>query len=281
MNSFSTRLLTAIIFVTVMLLGIFYSMGSFYILFLVIAGACSYEFLSLYINREKPSRYVYALKKLIGILMALFPFLFAYTRMRIPQVFTDENVSFFLLLPLGMLFLAFFIEVLETQPGGMKNVAFMALGSFYIGIPFSLVFPLSNLGEGFSPFIVFGIIALTWANDTGAYLAGSRWGKRLLLEKISPKKTWEGFGGGLFSSLLISLALSSVFQELPPGTWLGLAIIVSFFGPAGDLTESYMKRQCDVKDAGSLLPGHGGFLDRFDSLIFILPAASAYLWWSS
>ena len=120
---------------------------------------------------------------------------------------------------------------------------------------------------------------MTWANDVGAYFVGSKFGKTKLFPRISPKKTWEGSFGGVMMTFLTGWLLSLYIIELNLKDWLILALIVSIFGSIGDLVESMLKRSVGVKDSGTILPGHGGFLDRFDAFIFLLPFAACYLLW--
>jgi len=124
-----------------------------------------------------------------------------------------------------------------------------------------------------------GILFLIWSSDSGAYVVGSLIGRTRLFERISPKKSWEGtIGGGLFS-LLVAYILSRYFLEIRTDQWLTLAVIVIVAGILGDLIESMLKRSLQIKDSGSILPGHGGILDRFDALIFAVPFAWVYLQW--
>ena len=119
---------------------------------------------------------------------------------------------------------------------------------------------------------------MLWANDTGAYLFGVRYGKRKLFERHSPKKSWEGFFGGMFTSAIVAYGLSFLFKETTPTVWVGMAILIASFGTLGDLVESMLKRSLDTKDSGGLLPGHGGLLDRFDGLLLAAPVVYAYLY---
>ena len=133
----------------------------------------------------------------------------------------------------------------------------------------------------FHPNIIFGLLLLTWANDTGAYLIGSQIGRTKLFPRISPKKTWEGSLGGVLVAFMTAYLLSLFFKDLVLKDWLILAFLVSIFGSIGDLVESMLKRSLKIKDSGNLLPGHGGMLDRFDAFLFLLPFAAAYLLWIS
>lgn len=119
---------------------------------------------------------------------------------------------------------------------------------------------------------------MLWASDTGAYLFGRKLGSHKLFERHSPKKTWEGFFGGVLTSVLVSFIISLFFKEIPFLVWGGMAVLIVSFGTLGDLVESMLKRSLDAKDSGSLLPGHGGLLDRFDGLLIAAPIVYAYLY---
>ena len=119
---------------------------------------------------------------------------------------------------------------------------------------------------------------MLWANDTGAYLVGMKLGRTKLFERHSPKKTWEGFIGGIAISAGAALLIGHYFTELPWNQWVSVAILISCFGTLGDLVESMFKRSINVKDSGGILPGHGGLLDRFDGLFMAAPIVYAYLY---
>jgi phosphatidate cytidylyltransferase len=129
----------------------------------------------------------------------------------------------------------------------------------------------------FSPGIVIGFFFLIWANDSGAYLAGVSFGRHKLFERISPKKTWEGFIGGFVLALFVSWFLSGWLGVIGKYEWAIVSVIISIAGTFGDLLESMLKRSLDVKDSGSFLPGHGGFLDRFDSTIISFPLVYLFI----
>jgi phosphatidate cytidylyltransferase len=126
------------------------------------------------------------------------------------------------------------------------------------------------------PVILVGYFGFTWIYDTGAYLYGKQFGKHKFFERISPKKTWEGTMAGTLIALTVAFGLSFLSTGLPWYDWLALAVIVIFFGTFGDLVESMFKRSLNIKDSGTILPGHGGILDRFDTMLISAPFVFLY-----
>lgn len=141
----------------------------------------------------------------------------------------------------------------------------------YIVIPFLLLQKIPIIDGKFVPMVIIGIFILTWTNDTFAYIIGKSIGKTKLFERISPNKTVEGFIGGLIFTMLAATLLTEIYFAEERTTWLITAIIISIFGTLGDLIESKFKRMAGVKDSGTIMPGHGGILDRLDSIIFAAP----------
>ena len=149
--------------------------------------------------------------------------------------------------------------------------------TFYLSSAFVFLILIANYNNEYKPLILLGSFILIWTNDTFAFLVGKNFGKQKLFEKISPKKTVEGFLGGLFFACIASYFIARFTETLTFNQWLILAIIISVFGTLGDLIESKFKRQANVKDSGILMPGHGGLLDRLDSIIFAAPFIYLYL----
>ena len=143
--------------------------------------------------------------------------------------------------------------------------------TFYISCGFIFLILISLSSGAYSSSTIIGMFVLIWTNDSFAYLIGSNFGRQKLFESVSPKKTVEGFLGGLFFSTVVGYLLFKFADNLEFSNWLIISVIVSVFGTIGDLIESKYKRQANVKDSGNLLPGHGGLLDRMDSAIFIAP----------
>lgn len=151
------------------------------------------------------------------------------------------------------------------------------IATFYLSSAFVFLVLIAKYDSVYNPFILLGAFILVWVNDTFAFLVGKNFGKQKLFEKISPKKTVEGFIGGLFFSSVASYFIATFTETLSFNYWLALAIIISVFGTLGDLIESKFKRQAGVKDSGVIMPGHGGLLDRLDSIIFAAPFIHLFL----
>ena len=269
---------TAVIFVLVMLAGLFGGRYTFVVLFAIITALCLWEFFTMvmiqYSRRDK-------VRMVLGVAFGLTPFVLASILHMKPIVAQTNDqfviVTAFLFFP--FIFLAFIYELFSKSVHPFRNVGFLVLGMVYIGAPFALLdFIAFEKGE-FSAIIVFGLLLLTWMNDTGAYIIGSKFGKTPLFPSVSPNKTWEGTLGGIATTFLVAWFFCAVTDQLRLVDWVILALIVSIFGGLGDLVESMLKRSAGVKDSGHLLPGHGGVLDRFDAFIFLLPFAAAYLLW--
>jgi len=148
----------------------------------------------------------------------------------------------------------------------------------YIILPFIFIVKISFGTNDYNPKIILGLFVLIWTNDTFAYLVGKSIGKHKLFERVSPKKTIEGFLGGVVFAAFAGFLISKLYIQPNPEfssksilIWTIIALIVSIFGTIGDLIESKFKRIAGVKDSGSIMPGHGGILDRLDSVIFVAP----------
>lgn len=176
-----------------------------------------------------------------------------------------------------ILFFIFIAELFRKKEQPFVNIGLTLLGMLYVGGAFSMLPILGYLSGGYSWQVILGTMFLIWTSDSGAYFAGKNFGKHKLFARISPGKTWEGWVGGTLLALGVGYLLSIYFQDLDVVHWLGVAVIVSVFGVLGDLIESLLKRSLDVKDSGTLIPGHGGILDRFDSLLLVVPFIVAFL----
>lgn len=184
------------------------------------------------------------------------------------------------------LFLAFFLitficELYLQKESPIRTIAFTLLPVVYIALPYSLLSSVAYSSGTYQCAIPVAIFIMLWCNDAGAYCTGCTIGRHKLFERISPKKTWEGSIGGavltVIGTVVLTRCLPDIYGYLPLWTWIGMALTVVVFGTWGDLFESMIKREMGIKDSGKILPGHGGMLDRFDSALIAIPAATVYL----
>lgn len=287
-QTFRTRSLTAAVFVVVMLAGLLWNQWSFFLLFSVIHFGCWWEFLKL---TEKIYRTSFHLYIKFGFMLLGYGFLcwFCGPEYQVNQYAIKANLSMpfsaagFILVVLGI----FRNSVIHLAAFGMAIV-----GILYISIPWGMMIDLYGrelinplLYQGASAWLVFFplfTIACMWVNDTMAYVVGSLIG-RTPLSPISPKKTWEGtLGGILLGAGIVGYMAARLDKDyLAFGQslsfWLGLSLTAVIVGTFGDLLESKLKRMAGVKDSGRIMPGHGGFMDRFDSLLLATPFVWLYV----
>lgn len=260
------RLITGVLGAFVMLFAIAYDEWGFFGVFLFTAVMTQLEFYKLLkANGIVPLR---SYGTIMGV--SLYTLIFLIQRQSIAIDW------FYLIIPLTSCI--YFIKLYkkdEKRP--FTNIAFTFLGIFYVALPFSLLSVAGfALGE-YSYQIIIGLFLILWASDTGAYFAGIQFGKRKLFERVSPKKSWEGSVGGAVLSLAFALGISYWFKDLELWQWVTISIITIITGTYGDLVESLFKRSMHIKDSGKKLPGHGGFLDRFDGLLLAVPFIVVFL----
>ena len=271
MKNLIIRALTGIIFVVVLISAIYIHPIFFLILFCIITGLTLWEFGGLVKHYENAN-----LQRTVNVLGGVYLFIatFVYA-----NGLTDGKIFLPYLL---FIMLTMIAELYYTAPNPINNWAFTLFAQVYCAGSFSI---LNFLGAepgtpgvmSYTPLFIMAIFIFVWLDDTGAYLVGSLIGKHKLFERISPKKSWEGFFGGLILSLASSQAFAWFAPEINRMNWLGLAATVVLFGTWGDLIESLLKRTLGVKDSGNVLPGHGGMLDRFDSVMLAVPASYIYI----
>ena len=185
---------------------------------------------------------------------------------------SKNDIFWFSAIMLSCVFILFISELFRASEKPIENIATSLLSIFYIGIPCGLLVTISIGNDGdYLPWNVLYLFFFIWASDTGAYFSGRALGKHKLFERISPNKTIEGFIGGLLASALVGIAAHHFLGKISLISWMCIGIFVSITSTLGDLFESMLKRQSDIKDSGNILPGHGGILDRFDSTLISAP----------
>ncbi len=170
------------------------------------------------------------------------------------------------------------VQLYIKQPDPIHSLTTSLAAQVYVSLPLALMTYMYYI---YSPMLLLAMFIMIWLNDTGAYVAGSMFGRHKLFERLSPKKSWEGFFGGLVftvgGALAIYFLLDGWLSGLSVGAAVGMGLVVTVFSTWGDLVESMLKRSAGVKDSGHLIPGHGGILDRIDSLLLVVPALLYYL----
>ncbi len=265
-SNLTQRIIAAVIAVPLMLWCIWYSPYTFAVLFGIITILAQLEFYQLLLsNDNSPLRYY---GTFCGTLLFVLAFLVESNHI--------ATSSYYIISPL--LASIFFIKLYKKEDENpFKNIAYTFLGIIYVAFPFALMCVLALMDGQYSWQKVMGCLFLLWASDTGAYFAGTKFGKTKLFERVSPKKSWEGSIGGTVAALVVAYVLSLYFKDLTIYQWFGLGIIIVVAGTYGDLVESLFKRSIKIKDSASSIPGHGGFLDRFDGLLLSLPFILTFL----
>ena len=268
LKNFIIRTLSGIVMVATLIGATLFSKLTFVLLLLAITLGGEWEFYRLAKKAgTSPQRFVGMLAGFLMIVAA------AAALHEILAITAVAMVAFMILIPMPLIF-----ELYRKSATPMANVGITYAGVIYVALPMALLtfFPMM-LGNGeWKPWSVILYIFIIWANDVFAYLFGITLGKHRLFERISPKKSWEGFFGGLLGAMAMGFVAAKVL-DANVALWIGLALIAAITGVFGDLVESMLKRSVDVKDSGSFIPGHGGWLDRFDALIFSVPFAFIYL----
>lgn len=268
MNNLAKRTLTGIVFVILIVGSIVVERHLFALLFLLVTAWGLWEFYSLV---ERAGIFP---NKFAGILTGIF--LFASNAM-IALNMTSRSI---LMVNFIFVFLIFLLELYRKLPNPFTNIAFTFFGILYVALPFSLLmyFPNPAILPGvYHKNLLLGFFFLVWINETGAYIVGTAFGRHRLFQRISPKKTWEGFLGGGLLAMITGLIISRYFTQIMMVDWLFISMIVVVFSTYGDLFESMFKRSIHAKDSGTILPGHGGLLDRLDGVIMAAPFVFVYL----
>ena len=271
MKNFTVRLLTGIVYAGTIVFGVMYNAYTFLALFMIITILCLREFYRL-VNFQKETKINPYVHGIAGAVLFLAAFLY------LSGTTCRSVFSLYLLYIAGVLI----YELYANKKNPITRLAYIFFGQMYIALPFSVLNLLAFPDSAANPLVyqwvwVIALFIFIWANDTGAYVIGVPFGKHRLWERISPKKSWEGFFGGL----VFTIASAFIFAHFQPQVawyhWVALSVGVVVFSTYGDLIESLIKRTLEVKDSGRSLPGHGGFLDRFDSLILAVYVMLIYM----
>lgn len=276
MKNLLTRTLTGIFIVLIVLGGILLHPVTFFLVQLTILTGSLFEYYRI-IENDSVRPYKFA-----GMIAGI-----ALYVVSVAVASGSASASWFLIL-LPLIAAIMVTELYRKNERPFDSIAHTIAGLVYIALPWSLV-PFASFGtggigtimehsvDGFTPGAILAFFLLLWSNDTGAYLVGVSVGRHRLFQRISPKKSWEGFFGGMAATVLVAFFLSDSLGITGRVEWIIIALIVSVAGTFGDLVESMLKRGAGIKDSGSIMPGHGGFLDRFDSVLLAWPMMFLFL----
>lgn len=267
------RSISGLLFVILLVGSIVYGPVSFIVLFALFSALTTYELTGLLNNTGKVR-----INKPISSLASFYLFV-AFA------AYVSDNYSSVIFIPYIAIILYLFIcELYTKHENPIGNLAGTMLSQIYVALNFALINALSFMPDATGLHVDFYLIMplalfiFIWVNDTGAYCVGTLIGRRKLFPRISPNKSWEGSIGGGVSTLIAALIIAHFNPILSSIEWIGFGLVVAIFGTWGDLIESLFKRQLGIKDSGNILPGHGGFLDRFDSTLLATPAVVFYLY---
>ncbi len=250
------RAITGAIYVVLLLSAVFLNSDAFDFIFMVFGLACLYEF----------KRLVKIKGYYIFIAYLTLWWLFIY-------LIRDHTLVMALMLVTITVDLALLVYLFTKKAQRFNSVQKFIIALFYIGGGCIFLTMIPYKDNQFAQFLIMGIFILIWVNDSFAYLVGKTIGRTKLYPSISPKKTLEGYLGGLIFALLAAYLMTEYEESLTTAEWMFLAVVIVIMGGLGDLLESKFKRVAGVKDSGAILPGHGGMLDRLDSLVFAAPFA--------
>lgn len=268
MSNFSTRSITAVGFTVVMVGSALLGQMIFAGLMFFVATIGMKEFLKLNSHQN--------ISPAVNITITLGLLVFSLLLFNALGLLEPK----YLVLAFVPVFILFFVELWRKKEAPFLNISISIAAIVYIALPLGLLIYFFNPLATDSlqkAGVLLGYLIILWLNDTGAYIIGSAIGKHKLFERISPKKSWEGSIGGAVFSTATAFGISFVIKDISVTNWLVIAMITVVTGSLGDLVESMMKRSLGVKDSGTILPGHGGILDRFDAVLLSVPFVFIYL----
>lgn len=265
------RAASGVVMLVVMLTAMLWSTWSFAALLVAITAGVTWEHLRLSEHCGAQPQKVMAM----GIaLLVVAPFALLFDS----EHAITEGVS----LMFGMMFvvmiamlMVLFVELFRQRETPIQNVGATILPALQVALPIAMLALLPALGEGYNAWRVVAFFSIIWANDVFAFLVGITLGRHRLCERISPKKSWEGFIGGIVAAMGVALLAAHLLGE-NMSVWAGLGLVSALAAVAGDLVESMFKRAAGVKDSGAIMPGHGGWFDRFDAVLMAAPVAVIY-----
>jgi phosphatidate cytidylyltransferase len=266
LSNLTIRAIAGIIFTTLVissaLLGP-YALGAVFFFFAIVGLVEFYQMVSKDSNEKPRVVFGYAL----GIAL--------YIMIMFQAMDLLDSRSFWLLAPVFILL--YIGELVHLDKRAVDHVSVTIMGLIYVVVPFAMINTLAFIHDEFEWEIPLGFFVILWGNDTAAYFTGRLLGRNKLYEKVSPNKTWEGLFGGVAFAVAGGWVLSKYFTALDTEQWMIVSAIIAVFANLGDLFESHLKRSYGVKDSGTIIPGHGGVLDRFDGLLLALPVVIFYL----
>lgn len=283
LKNFLVRTASGAVLLGIVLAAIFLGVWGYGALLLFITVVGVWEFYGLARAKgSEPQRGMGVLMSIILFFAGFVPSLYIYNVIDKSELLVDGLLL--LMLCAILLVLTFVIEVFRNRKTPIYNIATTIMGTLYVALPMATLMIIPAIlnkviycSDTWIPWVFLFYLLLVWGNDVFAYLVGVTMGKHRMCERLSPKKSWEGFAGGIAGSVAVGAIAAAVLGG-SYGVWIGLAIVVALSSVVGDLIESMFKRDAGVKDSGSIMPGHGGILDRFDALIISAPFALIYLW---
>ena len=258
-NNLTQRIITGLFGAIIIIAATVFSEWTYFMVFMLICCLSIFEFYKLVgLEGVLPLKY-------IGTFNALLIYVISFL---IEKELIDSKFYFFIFPSLAIIFL---VKLYKKERKPFTNIAYTFLGILYVGLPFALLNIIVYSSGTYTYQLVIGLLLLLWASDTGGYFAGVKFGRTKLFERVSPKKSWEGMVGSFILAIIIATILIHYFHIMTVAQWYLISVIIVVTGTYGDLVESLFKRSIEIKDSGSSLPGHGGFLDRFDGLLISIP----------